>query len=345
MERNQIGSEAIASLAYGKNISDYAKKLIYYCIHGSVKDEVIISSRSYDEIMDKFGFTKTKQLVNYIMSNYGLNKLNYSLFQVYSKIKPLDTPNDWFNTARLNGICSSYCMVMWNQFDKITSGNDILYTVPSNPIPINQSIELNYDRVRSLLVNELRSFIIQNDIYQSSDYSSVRPREMTSKDICDECYLHYPFYWGGAHGCDIFEIDDHSLSIPEIKAFMLRYPSSIIGYIINTCTYREGGGEHWTAMLFHKGTVYFICSFGSSMNCLHDNGKLYKTLMENGFAIRYNTQRLQRDHHTCGMYSALSCYLMLCTGCNLESSIEKLGVNGGKLVSGKNIQDFVEILA
>lgn len=340
--------EAKSTLAYGKTISEYAKSLILEVVRASLPQMEVKPDDTYDSLMNRLGLKSPKELGNYIMNKYGFTRLTFQLFQTYSKVKPLEDPNDWFDTSRLNGICSSYDMVMWKKYDRESYENDKLYVVNVNPKSINESVELNWTRVGNLMVNELRKFIIENGIYQSNEKGDYKPRgrKMSMKEICDECYLRYPYYFCGAHGCDVFEIPSKSLSIMEITQFLHRYPSAIIGYILNTETYKSrSGGQHWVSLTLSFGRAQLICSFGSSFSCFMDDGALYRELMKYGYSLRYSMERLQKDHHTCGMFSGLSCYLMLCNNCDLDRSVEMLGVGGSELVKGKGIQDFVNALA
>ena len=379
----ELEMEVRSSFAYGKNLSVYGKCLIIEILRVAVPQLEIKPTETYDELMDRLGLKSSKELSIRIMNTYGLTKLTFSLFQTYGKIRPLESPNDWFDTFRLNGICSSFDMVMWHKFDRPCSENDILYTVNYDPKPIDESVKLDFDRVQKLLVNELRTFIIENQMYQSiensksssdktlidekqsvgktdknTDFSTdwleggkriYRPnpiKKLSAKEICDLCYLHYPYYFAGAHGCDVFDYSEKSLSLEEITLFLKRYPSALVGYVMNTDTYSSGnGGQHWTSLTLSQGCASLICSFGSSFNEFADDGKMYNTLSRLGYAFRYNTQRIQQDHHSCGMFSTLSCYLMLCTNCNIPNTIKLLGVGGEDLVKGKSIQDFVNALA
>lgn len=270
-------------------------------------------------------FESIRELAKWVYEkNDGFTPLLNQLFKTYAHIKPLDSEKDWFDSLRLDSICTPFTMVTWKMYD-----SDEAYSVQRDPLPINQNTVLDFSRARKILVNPLRTFILKGD---------------DDKDICDKAYLHYPFFWGGCHGCDIFWLKGRCLTLQELYNFSSRYPSAIIGFILNTCTYAEGGGEHWTAFLIKNKTAYLICSFGSDFSCFHEK-RFYPELMKLGFAIRFNSSRLQTDHYSCGMYSTLMNYLMLSTDCDIAKSVDMLGVGGKSLIEGKDINDYVKVLA
>lgn len=162
----------------------------------------------------------------------------------------------------------------------------------------------------------------------------------TAQQICDECYKHYPYYFGGAHGCDVFDTY-LSLTIEELDEFFNRYPSAKVGYILNTATYASGHGEHWVALELSKGKAKLICSQASDFNTFHDDGRLHHILQTHMYGLEYNMVRFQTDNYSCGIFSALSLYELLITG-SIQSAVDKIGVNGTKIKTGMDINDIRE---
>jgi hypothetical protein len=126
-------------------------------------------------------------------------------------------------------------------------------------------------------------------------------------ELLDKLVLKYPYYTGCTHGCDVFTPDfrDKSVSIQDISEFCHRYPYSIVGYILNTKTYKSGKGQHWMALLFKNNTAYLICSQSSGFDSFEEK-TLEQDLEQCGFIKKWNTETIQIDHSSCGLYSVLS---------------------------------------
>ena len=126
-------------------------------------------------------------------------------------------------------------------------------------------------------------------------------------ELLDKLNEKYPYYTGCTHGCDVFTPDfrNKSVSIYDIHEFCQRYPFSIVGYILNTKTYKSGRGQHWMALIFKGNSVYLICSQASGFNAF-DEKTLEQDLEKCGFSKEWNTKTIQIDHSSCGLYSVLS---------------------------------------
>lgn len=364
---DDFNGKGMANIAYGRIISDYGKFIILECLIYYVQNKSPV---------DETNFQKLKPVINNLLTSdlsienawkqtlekleietpEGLIALAIDIFKperndllnrlmlTYGKIKGLSRLEEWFNNFKLNGLSNGINMVIWN--DKLS---DESYGVGRSPEPINEKIELpDYDRCLEFLVGELRAFIIENNFYQNKDekYKLIKPKFKTvsSKEICDKCYNHYCFYYFGSHGANFYEFPILSLNIKELSLFSQRYPSAIIGGIINTLKYGTGG-QHWTSLTIKNRKAFLICSAGGSFENFQDNGELKNQLMKYGFSLQYNPRRIQTSNHECGMYSFLSNYVMLCTNCDLDKTVQLIGEDSENLVSGKNIFDFIRKLA
>lgn len=168
-------------------------------------------------------------------------------------------------------------------------------------------------------------------------------KQLTAEQICDECYRHYPYFFVGAHGCDVFDTY-LSPNIEELTRFFERYPSANVGYILNTATYASGKGEHWVALELSKGKAKLVCSQASDFGGFHDDGRLDQTLQRYMYGQEHNMVRFQTDSYSCGIFSALSLYEMLVTG-SIEKAVEKIGTNGESLKAGMDINDIRSLWA
>ena len=169
-------------------------------------------------------------------------------------------------------------------------------------------------------------------------------------ELLDKLNLKYSYYTGCTHGCDVFEPDfrSKSVSIRDISEFCKRYPYSIVGYILNTKTYKSGKGQHWMALLFKCSKVYLICSQGSGYDSFEDKN-LEKELEECGFSKEWNTETIQIDHSSCGLYSVLSnlSFIMNAGGDrkpNITNIVDMIGYEG-KGINNEGIYTIKKKLA
>lgn len=207
-----------------------------------------------------------------------------------------------------------------------------------------QDIYSNYIRKFNIKGGDIEQYTTDDSVHK---FREGKHDEMslnkTAEQICDECYKRYAYYFGGAHGCDVFDTY-LSLSIEELKMFFERYPLAKVGYILNTATYASGRGEHWIALELSKGKAKLICSQASDFSAFHDNGKLDRTLQQNMFGQEHSIVRFQEDNFNCGIFSALSLYELLMTG-DISKAVDRIGTNGKSLKQGGNINDIREIWA
>ena len=200
---------------------------------------------------------------------------------------------------------------------------------------INENIELtNPKQLLFHLGNNYRVFI---EFGKTAE--EVKDNDEAVK-ILDAFAIKYPYYTGCCHGCDVFTSDfrDKSVSINDIKEFCNRYPLNIVGYILNTKTYKSGRGQHWVAIIFKGNTCYMICSQGGGFNSFEETS-FEEDLNKAGFAKEWNTKVIQHDNSSCGMYSVLANLSFIING----SGIKKPNIN--EIVDligndGKNINKF-----
>ena len=163
--------------------------------------------------------------------------------------------------------------------------------------------------------------------------------------LLDALNSKYPYYTGCTHGCDVFTSDfrEKSVSIADIHEFCQRYPYSIVGYILNTKTYKSGRGQHWMALIFKHNTAYLICSQGSGFNAFEEK-TLERDLEECGFSKEWNPKTIQIDHSSCGMYSVLSNLSFIMNGGGNRKPIIKDIVNMiGEEAKGINAEGIYSI--
>lgn len=184
------------------------------------------------------------------------------------------------------------------------------------------------------LGNEYRTFIefgLTKNEYQTLDDTKIT-------EMLDKLVDKYPYFTGLTHGCDVFTSNyrDKSVSINDIKEFCSRYPTSIVGYILNTETYASGRGQHWVSLIFKNQSCYLICSQGSSFNCFKEP-TLSKEIKSN-FATDYNTKTIQFDSSSCGLYSVLvNLVSILLSGgtrdFDIRAIVDKIGLNAKNINS------------
>lgn len=368
-----------STLAYGKHINRYGKlvvmKALIHIIASADKHDENLSKlesafrdlpsdidEAWTRVLSKADVRSTEGLCMLAYEAIGCdrNSLLYSLITTYAKVAPLKSETEWFDNFRLTAISNSMNLLIWR--DDV----DGVYGVGREPKPIDERFDLNYARVKRFLVKPLREFIIKQSLFpeslddavasrkpsgeassqvRSSGGRSVSSLELSNKEVCDECYRHYPFFLGGAHGCDVFTMPDSSLSIKEISAFCRRYPSAIVGYILNTETYTSGKGQHWVAIAFSNDRCSLINSTGRGLESFHDGGELANSIRQNFAAINFNPESLQNDGYSCGMFSVISLYMLICFNMDVSEAVNHIGVNGNKISAGRSIYDYTQALA
>lgn len=335
------------AVLYGKVLPEHIKKIIlnvitYYQHHtnpdringtGTNRDTIakylnkLLNGKSinYDKLMKEFNAGSTEELLAYMLLAYHDQNSDLMLRTMYTfgRILPFKGKTEWFDNYRLNAYGNAWNMIVYKQFD---SPEDYSIDTPQ-PAEINKSVKLDFERVIKFLVGSLRAFIVAG---QPTDYGTAINTESTVggkslEEICDLAYQRYPFFYGGCHGCDVFDIG-YTLRIPEIKLFLERYPSAHVGYILNTSTYRSGKGEHWVALEFTKGEAKLICSQQGQFNDFHDGGRLNAEISAAGFGKEYNPKRIQTDDYNCGLYSAIALYELLRFN-NIDDAVEDIGKN------------------
>ena len=214
----------------------------------------------------------------------------------------------------------------------------------------NENIFINYDKQISHpkellfhLGNEYRIFTNFGKI--SEDVTNSEALEML-----DKLNEKYPYYTGCTHGCDVFTpmFKLKSVSIEDIKEFTDRYPLSIVGYILNTKTYKSGKGQHWVAMIFKNGKCYLICSQANNFNCFEEK-TLLNDLTNAHFEMFHNPDSIQKDSCNCGLFSALAnlSFLINCNGFtepNIKTVVDYIGVNA-KNINENGIFVIKKVLA
>lgn len=370
--------EGQSTLTYGKKISDYGKfiileVMIYYAKNKQAEKEdqkqqlkVAVEkllqhqgdiNQKWEQFMKDIDVRSAEGVMSFALDTYGkkLDSLLFRTFFTFGKIKPLKSNTEWFDNFRLNGLCNGINNVLWND-----NGRNDCYAVgetDSNGIthreilPINKSVEcVDYKRVCKFLVGSLRKFIIRNNFYQTTITYDIKipiKGNLSYKEICDKCYSVYPFYWAGSHGCDFYlpQFNWMCVNLYETRKFNDRYPSAIIGWILNTATYQSHAGIHWIPVLTKGSNAYIVDSAGKALTNMRDGGAFSNKLSECGYSKNYNTTILQTDGFSCGMFSVISIYLMVCNNCDINETAAKISKNGTGLVEGKTISSFTQVLA
>lgn len=323
--------------------------------------------KSFKEYQALFGNVSNECTMSYFLTGYYKDKgfnLITRLSYTFNKVLPLKSFDEWYDNYRLTAYLDAFNQIMYQNYD-----NDKVFTIPLSAPKINTNQKLsNPVRVLCFAVGALRAFMLVNRllecdltpelkaIYESlSDINTSRVEYLfehmnsTNKEdqndalrICDACAKVFPFFSGGAHGCDIFDIPKRSLNVSEIKECMKRYPDHYYGYILNTMTYASGRGQHWVAVMFLNSDVKLICSQGSDFSCFHDGGKFVSSI--NDLRKEYNTTTIQTDNCNCGLFSTLDILFMLMYHGDIQRTVQHIGVEAKNIVSGASINNFREKL-
>lgn len=281
---------------------------------------------TFETLKQKFHATSNECLFAYFVRAYLSSPKDMVLGWMYTvgRVLPMKRRDEWFDNFRLNAYGTCFNLIMWNEYNSEDS-----YSVDYDPKPINTAQQINYSRFNDLLVGSFRTFLMEQHLLPFEYKENKVSESYNGLNLSDLSYKYFPFYFGGAHGCDVFDIPSKSLTVSEIKNVLLRYPSALIGYILNTSTYRSGKGEHWVAVVFsnhNKLKCDLICSQQSTFDVFRDGGKLKSSLISLGFTLEHNPDETQRNNFSCGDLSALSLLKMI-EYRDIKQTVANIGIN------------------
>lgn len=300
--------------------------------------DILPEVKTYDQLLDKFNITTSEELFAYMLMAYHdlPTDLMLRTTYTYGRILPFERSNEWYDNFRLNAYGNAWNMFMYNRYN---SPSTVVIETEEGKKEVEaiKDIKLDYERVCRYLIGSLRMFLLSDldstpeQAEQITGGSNLSYEKLSGggkyQEVCDKCYKQYMFYYGGCHGCDVFDIPSMSLSVEEIHNFLMRYPSAKVGYILNTSTYSSGRGQHWVALMFSHDDVKLLCSQGSNYDCFNDNGKLYNSLNKFwGGKLKHNPDVIQTDGHNCGLYSAISLYSLLRTN-DIAQTVKDIGID------------------
>jgi len=345
----------------GKELHDYDKTIIvevvkYYMNNLKTNPSNPLMNRNHEVIlffknifknpnvtlqdfMSKTQSETVEEFLAYCLIAFQEETLDLMVRTVYTfgRIKPMDSITEWADNFRLNGYGNVLNRIMYKKYD-----HPSIYTIDymTEPLPINQSVEINYERMKKFVIGPLTAFIINHDIFPDVLRTTTGvfvSRNLTDKEICDFFYEHFVMGFLGAHGCDVFDLG-MTLTLQEIDKVLTRYPSLKLGMILNTDGYQSGtGGSHWVALMLSYKKALLICSQAGSFNIFNDKGKLHNTLRNMMFGLTYNPVTIQTDSYNCGFYSVMALYALLCHN-DVQKAVEAIGVDATNLVSGFDME-------
>lgn len=348
-----------------------AKEQVHTFIRNLLKDP----NMDFDKLKSAFKAHSIECMLAYALLAYQSEDDDLMLRTMYTfgRVLPLKEKNQWFDNYRLNAYGNVYNLTMYRDYvERIpeTENNKVslkhIYDVCIKREDINRRITIDpllAKKFKIKLIGTLREHIIRNGLLPNKTNTSslltwsmleenskqlpAETKNMTDLDICDTCYNHFPFYYGGCHGCDCFDLG-LTPTISELKLFLDRYPSARIGFILNTAMYKSGRGEHWMALMLMKGRALLMCSQQGTFNDFHDGGELKSNLEKNGFILECNNVKLQHDNHSCGMQSVIALMQMLRFG-EIKSASDAIGADmsnlGSEIGKSSNTEKVIDKLA
>ena len=353
-----------SSSRFSSNIQ--AKEQVHIFIRELMKDPQM----DFDKMKDAFKAHSIECMLAYALLAYQSEDDDLMLRTMYTfgRVLPLKEKNQWFDNYRLNAYGNVFNLTMYKDYvqgikETETNGDSLkhIYDVDMHKEKINKHImidELLARKLKMKLVGKLREHIIKHELLPNENNTSklftrsvlegnVNTKDLSDLDVCDICYEYYPFYYGGCHGCDCFDLG-LTPTIDELKIFLDRYPSARIGFILNTAMYKSGRGEHWMALMLMKGRALLMCSQQGTFNDFHDGGVLKRSLEQNGFMLECNNVKLQHDNHSCGMQSVIALMQMLRFG-EIKSASDAIGVDmsnlGSEIGKTSNTETVIDKLA
>jgi hypothetical protein len=344
---------------FRKELNEYDKKLITSIVKECVEENIRGESEyandllihfkdlfqsngkiTYEDLMKTFSAENNDVMLAYLMLAFKKwdSNITLQLYYVYGRLSPLPQRNEWLDNFRLKALMQILALSKYGKDD-----TPYTYSIENEkPLPINKNVSINFSKVARIIIGDLKRFIIKTRMYPfySANKSETPLQNITDEQLCDDCYKYFPFYSGDSHGCDAF-YNGMTLTIDEITEFLERYPSAILGYILNTATYASGRGEHWLALVFIKHNAIMLCSQASDFGVFHDNGRLRGDLERHGYGLAYNARNIQTDGYNCGLFSLLSLIMFVNNFCIKDSideaikmTIDLIGKDAKKIEHG-----------
>ena len=174
-------------------------------------------------------------------------------FNVCGRILHMDKPTEWLDNWRINAFGHIYSFIMWSEYD-----NENAFTLNREFKPIRENVKIDFERYLKFCVGCLRAFLISFGLYpctnvaefmRGKDYRKLPRKEMSAREICDECYKKFPINYIGSHGCNALFEGGYTCYISDISTYLDRYPAAIFEGSMNTSSYGSSG-EHWTTVAF-----------------------------------------------------------------------------------------------
>ena len=255
----------------------------------------------------------------------------------FTRAKPLND-SEWTDNYGLNnyGFSTSLTVAKNNE----NANSYLIYTIDTVPFEMNSNIKFDIDDCIVNLIMPVK--IIDALLYFDGNADDLLAMFTIGNDekkwkLLDYIAAKYPNHYAGTHGCNCFKINK-SIKYDTLIKFLLRYPTSQIGAILNTSRYGEPG-EHWVAVTIKNALydyvdnkyertvfqnpyfrIYFCCSFGSNINVLHQDivSDMKRTYNNLSIEVLVSGTKIQIDDHNCGIYSLLFVYLLFLYPCRLD---------------------------
>jgi len=167
----------------GKELHDYDKTIIVEVIRHYLKNnsqinvvnpssdkgrEILqflhsmINHLDFDTLMTRLRATIVEELLGYCLLAFQNDEIDLMLRTTYTfgRVKPLEKANTWLDNYRLNSYGNALNRVMYKKFD-----HKSVYVIDTNPLPINENVEINYERMIKLIIGSLTAFIIDHNIF------------------------------------------------------------------------------------------------------------------------------------------------------------------------------------
>ena len=339
-----------------KNISFEKPSTLFEDSFEVVDDELVrrykeISKQIYEKCPDECVFSLILKTVSEETPAF---MIILGTMKHFTRQKPIEK-TEWTDNFGLNNL--GLAMSLSERETEKNKDSKSVYTVKSPKYIVKKDVKFNVDDALKNLVGPVKIFDALMNL-EGSTKSIMKMYEEGHEELkwkaLDYIAEKYPNYFAGAHGCNCFIIN-RSCSYDTLVKFLIRYPSTQVGMILNTSQYGERG-QHWTAVTLrndcfnydekakeytyknYKNPMFdlcFCCSFGNSPGSLHvdiikDLEGCYENLSIHSF---YNDKTIQTDGNNCGVYSILFLYILFQYPGQM-SKIHELDTNAENFIIG-----------
>ena len=314
--------------------------------------------------------------VHYHIIDRFWKSLGRDILDCFLKRQVLENATEWLNNGMIDSFGSAFKLTVWST---VLKNNKYLFKydewthIEKQIISFNDNLleeisEIEFINILLKIIGPLKigiSLYAVGGINYLNDYNADKDEDLDWLIILFS-YSYFPIYYIRAGPSNMFTDEkiinkDFQLgysTIPfgvelcYIDTFLKLCPSSIIISVVNTSIANADtgviDGYHWVMLSFNRVNDYsnecaLICSMGCGFNRLDDKF-LVPEIRKLKFNMRYNNEQIQRDGHSCGVYSILA-MMYYSINRNIQNTVKDIKELKRRVLDNTNShEDMIKII-